>query len=116
MIINHGNNINRRRYGHDDTLDIAIGSEPQMVLLDKFKVESWCFESVVSQLESTLPILLRETDYTWQDLLGEDFWVDMCGLPSHLPSICLQHFAQQPDSPLTASPYYGVGVTTFQLR
>jgi hypothetical protein len=40
----------------------------------------------------------------------------MSGLPIHLASICLKHFASQPDSQLIAMPYYGFGVTTFQIR
>lgn len=105
-----------RFYMQGDAHDNSMASEPQMVLLGKFKVDTWCFDSVVLHLKKTLPLLLPDIDYSVQDLLGEDFWPDVRGLPDHLPTLCLQHFAQQPDTPLTASPYYGVGVTTFQLR
>jgi|GEM_PF-6289619 len=101
-----------------DNSDIVIDSmnpNDVMILLDKFKVDTWLFESVTSHFNEMLPYLLKDSEYTWQELLGEDFWADLT-VPRHLPSLCLKHLAQQPGSQLSVMPLTGCDTTYFQIN
>jgi len=90
-------------------------SQDFMVLLDKFKVDTWLFESVQAHFKDVLPYLLQGSEYTWQELLGEDFGADLA-VPRHLPLLCLKHLAQQPDSQLAVMPLSGCDTTYFEIN
>jgi len=89
-------------------------TDDTMIVLGKFKVDSWLFESVQSHLDAILPHLLKGHDYTAQELLGEDFMADMA-MPRHLATLCLKHLATLPDAALTEQSYPGCGTTSFQV-
>lgn len=90
-------------------------SQDFMVLLDKFKVDTWLFESVQDHFNEILPHLLQGSAYTWQELLGEDFAADLA-VPRHLLLLCLKLLAQQPGSQLTVMPLNGCDTTYFEIR
>src|ERR1035437_6832124 len=85
-----------------------------MIVLDKFTVDTWLYESVQDRLNEILPYLLKGRDYTWQELLGEGYLADMA-IPRHLPTLCLKHLAQQPGSQLTVMPLTGSDTTFFEI-
>ena len=90
-------------------------SDDFMIVLDKFKVDAWLFESVQAHFNEILPYLLNDREYTWQELLGEDFGADLA-VPRHLHLLCLKHLAQQPDSQLTVMTLTGCDTTFFEIR
>lgn len=89
-------------------------TDDTMIVLDKFKIDTWLFESVQSRLVAILPYLIQGHDYTVQELLGENFMSDMA-MPRHLPTLCLKHLATQPDAALIEQPNPGCGTTRFQV-
>ena len=109
-------NSNSNRHSNNRRTECSMVTEDPMILLDKFLVDASILESVESQLKKMYPYLLPANDYTWQELLGEDFWADMPDLPIHLAGICLKHLAEQPSAQLTASPFKDGGVTYFQIN
>lgn len=84
-------------------------------MLDKYWVGEWFLEMVESRFKSMLPYLIPQGDYTWRDLLGEEFFSDL-NLPTHLASVCLRHLAAQPGSSLEVSSVGQCGPTYFRLR
>ena len=90
-------------------------SQDFTIVLCKFKVEAWLLESVQAHFDEILPYLLQGSEYTWQELLGEDFFADVA-VPRHLPLLCLKHLAQQPDSQLTVVPLTGCDTTYFEIN
>lgn len=89
-------------------------SQDTVIVLDKFKVDTWLYESVQARLNEILPYLLKDRDYTWQELLGEDFLADMA-MPRNLATLCLKHLAALPDAALIDQSYPGCGTTSFQV-
>lgn len=87
-----------------------------VVLFDRFLVDTSIVESVEVQLKKMYPYLLPVNDYSWQELLGESFWADRPDLPIQLASVCIQHIAEQPDSPLTISPSNANGAIRFRFE
>ena len=85
------------------------------IVLHKFKVDAILLESVQNRLNEMLPYLLQDGVYTWQEILGEDFWLDMA-MPRHLPMLCLRHLAQQPGSHLRVPSWSGPDATFFELN
>ncbi len=79
-------------------------TEVPMVLLGKYLVEADVLIMVKRQVKRMRPFLMPANDYTWQDLLGDDFWSDRPDLPIQLAKICLQHLAHERHSLLTVSP------------
>lgn len=92
-----------------------LHSEDFIILLGKFRVDTWLYESVQGRLDAILPHLLKGHDYTSQELLGEDFLADMA-MPRHLATLCLQHLAQQPGSPVSVMPLTGCDTTYFEIK
>ena len=89
-------------------------SQDFTILLGKFKVDTWLFESVKSDLDAILPYLLQDKDYKWQELLGEDFLADVT-MPRHIPTLCLKHLATLPDAALIDLSCPGCETTSFQV-
>ena len=108
--------VNTRRTGQPRGVATTSPMHPQdfMILLGKFKVDSWLLESVQARLNEILPYLLKGRDYTWQELLGEDFLADMV-MPRNLATLCLKHLAALPDAALIDQSYPGCGTTSFQI-
>lgn len=90
-------------------------ADPMTVLLGKFQIATGIFEMVESKFEAVYPYLMPGVYYSWQDILGEDFWSDMLSVPVHFACISLQHMAEQPGAKLTASHAYCGGKTYFQI-
>lgn len=86
-----------------------------MIVLDKFKIDTWLFESVQDHLDAILPYLIQGHDYTVQELLGEDFMADMA-MPRHLATLCLKHLATTPDAALLDRSLPGADITYFEIR
>ena len=109
---------NSNRHSHrGDREDIdPMGAEGMTILFDKYRVEPFELHMVASQFEKIRPFLVPNTYYTWQDLLGEEFWSDMPSMPTHLASICLQHIAAQPGSQLRVLPSSDGDPTYFIFR
>lgn len=112
IITTHSSNKNIR----NKKSNIDRDSEDYIILLDKFKIDRYCFNLVKSRFEKMYPTLLENVEYTWQELLGESFWEAISGLPDHVASICLQHLASEPNSRLITSPYFYFNSTLFEIR
>jgi len=116
MAITFDNNSNRHsQRGDREDID-PMGADGMTILFEKYQVHSCDFDMVAAQFEKIRPFLLRDTYYTWQDLLGEEFWSDMPSMPTHLASICLQHIAAQPGSQLRVLPSSDGDPTYFIFR
>jgi hypothetical protein len=87
-----------------------------VVILNKFNVDTLFLEMVRSQFEEMLPFLMIGRDYSWQELLGEDFMADLSGLPKSLASLSLLHISEQPEARLMALSPTGCDTTHFQIR
>ena len=87
----------------------------QTIVFGKFQVDAFLLESVQARFNEVLPYLLAYCEYTWQEILGEDFWLDM-GVPKHFPLMCLKHLAQQPGSHLIVSPFSDGDTTFFETN
>lgn len=94
-------NKNRRRHQRVEAYNDPMDTVEHIILLEKFRCERYFYDSVVSALEKMRPFLIRGEEYTWQELLGDEFWSDMPGLPIHLACLCLKHLAQRPDAPFS---------------
>ena len=106
-------NKNRRRHQRGEAYNDPMDTVEHVILLEKFRCERYFYDSVVSAFERMRPFLIRGEEYTWQELLGEEHWSDMVGLPSHLACLCLKHMADQPDAPFSLHDY---GVAYFRIR
>ena len=116
MTITFDNNSNgHSQRGDREDID-SMGAENMTILFDKYQVHLCDLDMVASQLEKIRPFLLRDTYYTWQDLLGEEFGSVMPGMPTHLASIILQHIAAQPGSQLRVLPSSDGDPTYFIFR
>ncbi len=93
----------------------SMHPDDTIIVLDKFKVDTWLFETVQAHFNDILPYLLQGQDYTAQELLGEEFLADMA-MPRDIPMLCLKHLAQQPGSQLTVIPLTGYGTTFFNIN
>lgn len=89
--------------------------EPYIIMLEMYKVHEWFADMVERKLNEMLPYLISGGHYNWRDILGEDFFDDLC-MPEHLARICLQHLAQQPDSPIVEESFAGCHTALFRLR
>jgi hypothetical protein len=109
------NTINFKNRNRDEACDPMPGFAHSVVLFGRFLVDTAIVESVEVQLKRMYPYLLPVNDYTWQELLGESFWVDRPDLPIQLAVVCIQHLAEQPDSKLTVSRNSGNGAIRFRF-
>jgi hypothetical protein len=90
-------------------------SESQTIVLGKFSIETSILEFVESKFERTYPFLIAGIDYSWQDILGQNFWFPWDNFPIHLASICLEHIATKSDSKLSKSQNSNFADTLFQI-
>lgn len=95
---------------------ITSPMDPQdfTLVLNKFKIDTWLVESVQAHFDEILPYLLQGSEYTWQELLGEDFFADVT-MPRHLAMLCLKHLATLPDAALIDRSYPGCDTSFFQV-
>lgn len=111
--------INSPSNHHDDNVS-TMADEPMnpsdtMVLLGKFTVDTWLFESVESHFEEIYPFLLAQAEYTSVDLIGEPLWTGLTELAQRQAIHCLQHLATLDDVPLTDVSCPGCGTTSFEI-
>lgn len=113
LTINSGSNH------HDDSgatvADKAANPNATMVLLGKFKVESGLLELVEFEFNEIQPHLLKNVEYTPQDLIGEPLWADLTGLAQRQAIFCLRHLATLADSPLIELSGPCCDLTTFEI-
>ena len=72
----------------------------QVVVLDKFKVDKELFDRVCAQLDAIRPNLIECENYTFGELLGEDFLANLSDTESRLAILCVEHLADQTGSNL----------------
>lgn len=113
LTIHYGSN----HYGDQaaTVADEAVNPNCTMVLLGKFKVESGLLELVEFEFNEIQPHLLKNVEYTPQDLIGEPLWADLTGLAQRQAIFCLKHLATQPNSPLIDVSGPGCGLTAFEI-
>lgn len=86
-----------------------------MIVLEKFKVDVAFLSMVQSALEDVLPLLLQDTFYCAEDLIGAELWADLTGTAHREAHLCLQHLAEQPGANLSYSRRYGHNDGGFQI-
>lgn len=108
-------NSSSQHTANNSNIADQMNPDATMIVLDKFQVSTFLYESVQFHLNEILPHLLKGGVYNSQELLGETFWADM-DMPRHLPLMCLKHLAQQPGSHLIVSPFSDGGTTYFETN
>jgi hypothetical protein len=116
MAIIFDNNSNHRSRQRDHADNDSMDCLRKTIMFGKFRVDHMYPDLVALQLEKVRPFLLRDTYYTCQDLLGEEFGSDLPDFPSHLICVCLQHIAAQPETQLKVLPSRGGEPTYFRIR
>lgn len=86
-----------------------------MIVLEKFKGDVEFLSMVQSALEDVLPLLLHDTSYCAEDLIGAELWSDFNGTAQRLAHLCLQHLAKLPGANLSYSRSYGDNDGGFQI-
>ena len=89
--------------------------EASTSVLEKFKGDVEFLSMVQSALEDVLPLLLHDTSYCAEDLIGAELWSDFTGTAQRLAHLCLQHLAEQPGANLSYSRRYGPNDGGFQV-
>lgn len=96
---------------------VAVPEDKQvgfMILLGKFTVKTAFFGDVEWQFSEIYPSLLEATDYTAQDLCGEEFWDRLDPGGRRHAILCLKHLAQL-GVPLIDVSCADCGFTGFQI-
>lgn len=99
----------------DPLSDDSNSADDTMVVLDKFKVDTWLFERVQSNFDAIYPYLIAGFDYTAVDLIGEPLWDDLTEIAQRQAIHCLQHLATLPESRLDHESYTDFKTTSFQI-
>ena len=81
-------------------------TDETLIVLEKFKVNVSLLDMANSELEDVLPLLLQDTMYCAEELIGAELWADLTSTAHRQLHLCLQHIAGQPGARLVYSPLW----------
>lgn len=90
-------------------------ADEMMIVLKKFKIERFFFDSVECQFWDIFHALLGGVAYSAQDLCGDEFWLKLSPYARRQATHCLKHLAELPDVPLFGFSCPDRGYTVFQI-